>query len=160
MPDAGSPEAELRSRLWLLKEGGFAAARSGWELVLSLMHGWTKDAKLLPVGNHDRLYQRVQQLCAELPPPCRQTFELVRLARRQWAQAVDHWKKTGDDTQMRGFTERFQAWINRTNETLVNKVLLELGKQLLAPKKKGNASLFWSQVPLALLRRVYEGGVR
>lgn len=82
------------------------------------------------------------------------------MARRQWAHAVDHWKKTGDDTQMRGFTERFQAWINRTNETLVNKVLLELGKQLLAPKKKGNASLFWSQVPLALLRRVYEGGVR
>jgi hypothetical protein len=157
MPDAESPEAELRSRLWLLKEGGFTAARSGWELVLSLMHGWTKDAKIMPVGSHERLYQRVQQLCAELPPPCRQTFELVRLARRRWAQAVDHWKKTGDDTQMRGFTVRFQTWINSTDETLVSKVLLELGKQLLAPKKKGNASLFWSQVPTSVLRRVYGG---
>lgn len=159
MPDAESPEAELRSRLWLLKEGGFTAARSGWELVLSLMHGWTKDAKMLPVGGHDRLYQRVQQLCAELPPPCRQTFELVRLARRRWAQAVDHWKKTGDDSHMRGFTERFQSWISHTDETLVNKVLLELGKQLLAPKRKGNASLFWSQVPATVLRRVYDNGV-
>jgi hypothetical protein len=155
MPDCEGPEAELRSRIWLLKEGGFTAARSGWELVLSLMHGWTKDVKLLPTGSHERLYQRIQQLCADLPAPCNQTFELVRLARRRWAQAVDHWKKTGDDTQMRGFTDRFQAWINRTDETLVIKVLLELGKQLLAPKKKVNASLFWSQVPLTLLKRVY-----
>src|SRR5690606_6266455 len=104
---------------------------------------------------HDRLYERVQQLCGELPPPCRQTFELVRLARRRWAQAVDHWKKSGDDTQMRSFTDRFQAWINGTDETLANKVLLELGKQLLAPKKKGNASLFWSQVPTKILNSVY-----
>ena len=155
MPESNGPEHELRSRLWLLKEGGFGHERSGWELVLSLMHGWTKEAKLLPMGSHDRLFERVQQLCAELPPPCRQTFELVRLARRRWAQAVDHWKRTDDDSRMREFTDRFQAWINRTDETLVNKVLLELGKQLLRPKKKGNASLFLSQVPENLLRRVY-----
>jgi hypothetical protein len=68
---------------------------------------------------------------------------------------VNQWRRTDDDTQMRGFTERFQAWIKRTDEQLVHKVLLELGKQLLAPKKKGNASLFWSQVPTKILNSVY-----
>lgn len=160
MPETEAPEQDLRSRLWLLKEGGFGAQRSGWELVLNLMHQWTKEAKLMPMGSHDRLYQRIQQLCAELPAPCKRTFELVRLARRGWAQAVDHWKKTGDDSHMRVFTERFQAWISRTDETLVAKVLLELGKQLLRPKKKGNASLFLSQVPHSLLAATYETHVR
>lgn len=155
MPETKAPEQDLRSRLWLLKEGGFGAQRSGWELVLNLMHQWTKEAQLMPMGGHDRLYQRIQQLCAELPAPCRRTFELVRLARRRWAQAVDHWKKTGDDSHMRVFTDRFRAWIERTDETLVAKVLLELGKQLLRPKKKGNASLFLSQVPSSLLVTLY-----
>ncbi|MCB9932978.1 MAG: hypothetical protein H6841_06105 [Planctomycetes bacterium] len=155
MPETEAPEQDLRSRLWLLKEGGFAAQRSGWELVLSLMHGWTKDAKLMPMGTHDRLYRRIQHLCAELPAPCKRTFELVWLARRRWAQAVDHWKRTDDDSHMRSFTERFRAWIERTDETLAAKVVLELGKQLLRPKKKGNASLFLSQVPVSVLRRLY-----
>jgi hypothetical protein len=157
MPETEAPEQDLRSRLWLLKEGGFGAQRSGWELVLNLMHGWTKNATLMPVGSHDRLYQRIQQLCAELPAPCRRTFELVRLARKRWAQAVDHWKRTDDDSQMRGFTDRFQAWVERTDETLVAKVVLELGKQLLRPKKKGNASLFLSQVPKSILQNAYTG---
>jgi hypothetical protein len=156
MPDCESPEASLRSRLWLLKEGGFGAHRSGWELVLSLVHGWTKSAEIMPVGSHVRLYERILELHAQLPAPCRQTFELVRLARRRWARAVDHWKKSGDDTGMRSFTERFQAWMQRSDETLVHKVLLELGRQLLAPKKTGNASLFLSQVPQSLLRCVYD----
>src|SRR5690606_23669567 len=102
MPECETPEAGLRSRLWLLKEGGFGASRSGWELVLSLMHGWTKAAEVMPVGSHARLYERILELHASLPAPCKRTFELVRLARRRWAHAVDFWKKTGDDTQMRG----------------------------------------------------------
>lgn len=45
---------------------------------------------------------------------------------------------------MRAFCDRFQAWMEKTDETLVSKVLLELGKQQLRPQKKGNASLFLS----------------
>jgi hypothetical protein len=155
MPDAEGPEAELRERLWLLKEGGFEHQRSGWELLLSLLHAWTAASEVMPTGSHTKLHERVLRLHAQLPAPCKRTFELVRLARRRWAQAVDQWKRTEDDHGMRTFTERFQAWINRTDETLVHRVLLELGKQLLAPKKKGNASLFLSQVPLDLLSCIY-----
>lgn len=155
MPECNTPEANLRSRLWMLKEGGFHSARSGWELVLALMHGWAKDVSVMPVGNHTQLYDRILALHRQLPAPCKRTFELVRLARRRWAQAVDHWKRTDDDSAMRNFTDRFQSWIDRTDATLVQKVMLELGKQLLRPKKKGNASLFLSQVPMQLLQRIY-----
>jgi hypothetical protein len=143
--------------MWRLKEGGFGQQRSGWESLLHLLHGWLDGVEIMPVGDHGKLYRRILELGAGLPPPCRQTFELVRLARRRWAQAVDHWKRTGDDSQMKGFTTRFQAWIERTEQELVHKVLLELGRQLLRPRKAGNASLFWSQVPESLLRRVYGG---
>jgi hypothetical protein len=155
MPDTEGPEQELRARLWGLKEGAFGHERSGWELVLALMHDWTKEVSLLPTGDHTRLHARILELCAKLPAPCRETLDLVRLARRRWAEAVDFWKRTGDDSRMRTFTERFQAWIERTDEQLVHKVMLELGRQLLRPKKAGNASLFWSQVPSSLLEQVY-----
>lgn len=56
---------------------------------------------------------------------------------------------------IRAFCDRFQTWMGRADETPVSKVLLELGKQLLRPKKKGNASLFWSQVPTKILNSVY-----
>jgi len=156
MPDVQSPEAELRSRLWLLNEGKFGHERSGWELLLSLLHAWTEETRIMPVGSHSRLFERIQQLHAQLGAPCKRTFELVRLARRRWAQAVDLWKRTDDDRAMKAFAERFQGWIARTDEALVSKVLLELGKQLLRPKKSGNASLFLSQVPASLLQRMYD----
>ncbi len=156
MPETTGPEADLRQRLWMLKEGGFGYRRSGWELLLGLVHDWTKGVELMSRGSHDQLYQRVLQLNASLPAPCKRTFELVRLARRRWAQAVDHWKRTDDDTPMRVFCDRFQGWMVMADGTLVRKVMLELGKQLLRPKKKGNASLFLSQVPSGLLHHVYD----
>ncbi|MCA8936488.1 MAG: hypothetical protein KDB68_09795 [Planctomycetes bacterium] len=155
MPECETSEANLRSRLWMLKEGGFETARSGWELVLALMHGWTKEVALMPTGSHAELHNRILQLHATLPAPCKRTFELVRLARRRWATAVDYWKRTDDDSAMRSFCERLQSWMDRADETLVQKVMLELGKQLLRPKKKGNASLFLSQIPGSQLCNIY-----
>lgn len=155
MPETSGPESELRARLWLLKGGQLGFKRSGWELLLGLVHDWTKDTKILPMGTHHELYQRVLHLHAQLPAPCRRTFELVRLARRRWATAVDFWKRTDDDSGMTSFCNRFQAWMDKADETLVNKVMLELGKQLLRPKKKGNASLFLSQIPNGLLHKIY-----
>ncbi|MEE9310921.1 MAG: hypothetical protein V3V10_00785, partial [Planctomycetota bacterium] len=149
------PEDELRERLMLLKAGKFGTERSGWELLLGLLHDWTDGIAVMGWGTHDRLHQRICQLHATLPAPCKRTFELVKLARKRWATAVDQWKRTDDDSAMKGFVERFSGWIERTDETLTTKVLLELGKQLLRPKKKGNASLFLSQVPSGLLAGVY-----
>lgn len=155
LPDVATHEAELRSRLWMLKCGKFGYERSGWELLLSLLHDWVEGVDIMPVGSHSKLHERVLQLHALLPAPDKRTFELVRHARKRWAQAVDHWKRSGDDQAMRAFTDRFQAWISRTDEAQVAKVLLELGRQLLRPKKKGNASLFLSQVPRSILNRLY-----
>lgn len=155
MPETNGPESELRSRLWMLKGGEFGYKRSGWELLLALVHDWTRAVEIMPRGSHDELYERVLQLHAKLSAPCKRTFELVRLARMRWAQAVDRWKQTDDDTAMQAFCDRFQSWMQRADEALVNKVMLELGKQLLRPKKRGNASLFLSQVPSSLLESVY-----
>lgn len=159
MPETATPEGDLHSRLWMLKGGEFGYSRSGWELLLALVHDWTKETEIMPTGSHDELYHRVLHLHAQLPAPCKRTFELVRLARRRWAKAVDHWKRTDDDTPMRAFCDRFQTWMETTEEMLVSKVMLELGKQLLRPKKKGNASLFLSQVPVSILRRFYDSPV-
>lgn len=155
MPKTTCPEADLKERLWMLKDGEFGHERSGWELLLGLVRDWTRGTELMPKGSHEQLYERVGHLHSQLPAPCKRTFELVRLARRRWAGAVDHWKRTDDDTAMHAFCDRFQAWMKRTDETLVSKVMLELGKQLLRPKKKGNASLFLSQIPRSLLQRIY-----
>lgn len=153
--DCPSPEAEIRTRLHLLKEHEFGHHRSGWELLLGLVKGWTAEAPLLPEGNHDALHGRILELHATLPAPDREVFALVRLARGRWASAVDKWKKSGDDTCMKEFSARFQTWIQSADQVLIRRVLLELGKQLLRRGKKGNASLFLSQVSSHLLREIY-----
>jgi hypothetical protein len=155
LEDDAPAEQELKSRLRLLKLSDFQVNRSGLEMQLHLIQGWLDGVELMAVGSHEPLYRRVLELQAELSPPDARVFAWVKRARFAWAKAVDCWKQTGDDTAMRTFGERFQGWLARLNEATASSVVLELGKQLLRPRKHGNASLFWSQVPALVLRQVY-----
>ncbi len=148
-------EEELRSRLRMLKLADFRVDRSGLEMQLHLIQGWLEHTEIMATGTHEPLYRRVLELQAELTAPTSQVFALVKRARHAWANAVDVWKRTGDDMAMRQFSERFQRWLGLANEAVATGCMLELGKQLLKPRKKGNASLFWSQVPIFLLESVY-----
>lgn len=148
-------EQELRSRLRMLKHNIFSVDRSGLELQLHLLQGWLKEVILMPVGSHNPLHERVLSLQAGLPAPTSAVFRYVSYARRSWAGAVDLWKRTGDDTAMRQFCDRFQHWLTTVDKGFATSTMLELGKQLLRPMKKGNASLFWSQVPASLLTNIY-----
>ncbi len=153
--DCPSPETEIMARLHLLKEHEFGHNRSGWELLLGLVKDWTVQTPLLAQGDHEGLHHRILELHAALPAPDREVFGLVKLARGRWASVVDKWKKGGDDACLKAFSDRFQQWVQTAAQPLVRRVLLELGKQLLRKGKKGNASLFLSQVPVELLREVY-----
>lgn len=109
--------------------------------------GWAQVPAAKPAVDYTGPNHRLRPPHHQQPAQSGKSVELVRLARRRWATVVDHWSRTDDDIPMRAFCDRFQAWMEKTDETLVSKVLLELGKQQLRPQKKGNASLFLSQIP-------------